>query len=56
MTGDVIVKVPNSNIDDREMRRDLGRKIGAIVADTMPLSQAERAGVIEQRVRALLDT
>jgi hypothetical protein len=56
MTGDVIVKVPNSNIDDREMRRDLGRKIGAIVADTMPLSQAERAEVIEQRVRALLDT
>ncbi len=56
MTGDVIVKVPISNVDDRIMRRDLGRKFGAIVVDTLPLSQSERANVIERRVREVLDT
>jgi hypothetical protein len=56
MTGDVIVKVPISNVDDHMMRRDLGRKIGAIVADTLLLSQSERADIIERRVREVLDT
>ena len=54
MSGDVIVKIAKSNVDDRTLQQELGHKVGAIVADTMPLSHGERRGEIERRVRALL--
>ena len=54
MSGDVIVKLATSNVDDRTLQQELGHKVGAIVADTMPLSHGERRGEIERRVRALL--
>ena len=54
MSGDVIVKVATSNVDDRNLQEMLGRKIGAIVADTLPFAHCERRSEIERRVRALL--
>ena len=54
MSGDVIVKLATSTVDDRTLQQELGHKVGAIVADTMPLSHGERRGEIERRVRALL--
>ena len=54
MAGDVIVRVPVANDDDRSLQRILGERIGDIVRDTLTLSAAERPAVIEQRVRALL--
>ena len=52
MAGDVIINVPKSNRDDEAVRRDLGRKIGAIVVDSMPLPHGERQVEIEKRVRS----
>jgi len=54
MAGDVIVRVPASNHDDRALQRELGERIGEIVRDTLALSATERPLAIEQRVRALL--
>ena len=54
MAGDVIVHVAGLNGDDRETLRQLGRKIGNVVRETLPLSANERAAVIEQRVRTLI--
>ncbi len=54
MAGDVIVRVPTSNNDDRALQRLLGQRVGEIVEQTLPLSGGERSAVIEQRVRALL--
>ncbi|MCP5150633.1 MAG: Rieske 2Fe-2S domain-containing protein [Ectothiorhodospiraceae bacterium] len=55
MAGDVIVRVPPSNADDLALQRELGDRIGAIVESTLELSASERAGVIEERVRAMLE-
>lgn len=52
MAGDVIINVPKSNRDDEEVRRDCGRKIGAIVVDSMPLPHGERQLEIERRVKS----
>lgn len=54
MAGDVIVKVPVSNTDDRALQRWVGDRVGEIVASTLLLSATERPVVIEQKVRALL--
>ena len=54
MSGDVIVKIAKSNVDDRTLQQELGHKVGAIVADTMPLAHDKRQGEIERRVRELL--
>ena len=54
MAGDVIVEVPTSNRDDREMQAKLGDEIGVIVEDTLTLSAADRAAEIETRVRRML--
>lgn len=53
MSGDVIVKAAKSNSDDTALQRDLGHRIGAIVAETLALPGAERASEIERRVRSL---
>lgn len=55
MAGDVIVKIDNSNVDDRRLQSVLGRAVGRIVQDTLPLAAAERPDRIEARVRQLLD-
>ncbi len=54
MSGDVIVKVLKLNIDDHQQQKQFGRKIGAIVAETMPLSHGERQFEIERRVRSMM--
>ena len=54
MSGDVIVKLATSNVDDRTLQQELGHKVGAIVADTLPLSHGERRSEIKRRVRVLL--
>lgn len=54
MAGDVIVRVPPANADDRAVQRALGSRVGEIVAMTLPLTAGERAGIIEARVRALI--
>ena len=41
-----------SNSDDRALQRNLGRKIGAIIVDTMGLAHRDRQAEIERRVRA----
>ena len=56
LAGDVIVRVPPSSAGDRAWQRELGRRIGEIVAQTLPLSAAERSKVIEKRVRSLLES
>ena len=55
LAGDVIVRVATSNSDDRALQRDLGRKIGAIVVDTMGLTHRDRQAEIERRVRAVVE-
>ena len=52
MAGDVIINVPKSNRNDEEVRRDLGRKIGVLVVDSMPLPHGERQAEIERRVKS----
>ena len=54
MSGDVIVKVAASNVDDRQAQEELGRKVGKIVVETLALAHEERAAEIEKRVRTLL--
>lgn len=54
MAGDVIVKVPMSNHDDRALQRWVGDKVGEIVHATLALPAAERAQQIEQLVRDAL--
>lgn len=56
MAGDVIVKVPLSNRDDKALQAWLGDRVGEIIKDTLPLTAAERSTAIEQRVRTLLST
>jgi hypothetical protein len=51
-SGDVIVRVPTSNSDDVGLQRRLGRLVGQIVHETLPLAAAERPREIERRVRA----
>jgi nitrite reductase/ring-hydroxylating ferredoxin subunit len=53
MAGDVIVELPTSNTDDEAVQRDIGRKVGEIVAQTLKVPHGERQRQIEQRVRAL---
>lgn len=53
-SGDVIVRVPISNSDDVAVQRRIGRLVGAIVQETLPVSFAERPREIERRVRAAL--
>jgi hypothetical protein len=50
----VIVRVAKSNSDDVGMQRDVGRLVGRIVVETLPLAAAERPREIERRVRAAL--
>jgi hypothetical protein len=54
MSGDVIVKVAKSNVDDQQAQEELGRKVGKIVVETLALAHEERAAEIEKRVRILL--
>jgi nitrite reductase/ring-hydroxylating ferredoxin subunit len=54
MSGDVIIKVGKSNVDDHKAQEALGKKVGKIVVDTLPLAQGEREAEIEKRVRKLL--
>ncbi len=54
MCGDVIVKIDESSLEDHKMRETLGRKVGKIVVETLPLTQGDRAMMIEKRVRELL--
>ncbi len=51
--GDVIVRAVNSNIADGELQRELGRKVGDIVIDTMPLRHGDRQAEIARRVGQL---
>jgi len=53
-SGDVIVRVPISNSDDVALQRRVGRLVGTIVRDTLPLSFAQRPREIERRVREAL--
>lgn len=53
-SGDVIVRVAKSNVDDTALQREVGRLVGRIVVETLPLAAAERPGEIERRVRAAL--
>jgi len=53
-SGDVIVRVPVSNSDDVAVQRRVGRIVGTIVVDTLPLPAADRPAEIERRVRAAL--
>ena len=55
MSGDVIVKVGKSNVDDQKAQEALGKKVGKIVVDTLPLAHGEREAEIEKRVRKLLE-
>ena len=50
MAGDVIVAVPEAD-DDTALQREVGRIVGEVVADTLPLSWDERPLVVERRVR-----
>ncbi len=51
--GDVIVRATNSNIADDELQRELGRKVGYIVVDTMALGHGDRRAEIARRVGQL---
>ena len=53
LAGDVILRVPVSNRDDRALQRRMGREIGRIVHDTMGLPRPARRAAIEERARAL---
>lgn len=53
-SGDVIVRVPKSNSDDVALQRDIGRIVGRIIHETLPLREAERPAEITRRVREAL--
>lgn len=48
--GDVIVRAVNSNIANDELQRELARKVGDIVVDTMPLRHGDRQADIARPV------
>ena len=50
--GDVILRVPVSNTDDVALQREVGRLVGRVVLETLPLAAASRPAEIERRVRA----
>ena len=50
--GDVIVRVPRSNVDDVALQREVGRLVGRVVMETLPLPAARRQAEIERLVRA----
>ena len=54
MAGDVIVRCPTSNSDDLAVQRDVGRRVGEVVAATRTLPHGERQAEIERRMRASL--
>src|SRR6185295_6675490 len=54
MAGDVIIVHPTSNTDDDALQRDIGRKVGEIVAQTLKTPHGKRQQEIEGRVRALI--
>lgn len=54
MAGDVIVRAPGLDVEDRDRRRTLATAIGEIVEDTKTLSEDSRAKEIERRVRELM--
>ena len=55
MAGDVIIRHPISNSDDVAVQRDIGRRVGEVVAATTSLPHRERQAEIERRLRAMLD-
>jgi hypothetical protein len=55
MAGDVIIRHPISNSDDVAVQRDIGRRVGEVVAATQALPHGERQVEIERRLRAMLD-
>jgi hypothetical protein len=54
MAGDVIIRHPISNSDDVAVQRDVGRRVGEVVAATVALPHGERQVEIERRMRAML--
>ena len=54
MAGDVIVVKPTSNEDDDALQRDMGHKVGEIVAGTLKNRHGDRQKEIEARVRKLI--
>ncbi|MBI1774098.1 MAG: Rieske 2Fe-2S domain-containing protein [Proteobacteria bacterium] len=54
MAGDVIVAHPISNADDEAVQREMGHKVGEVVASTLKISHGDRQREIESGVRALL--
>jgi nitrite reductase/ring-hydroxylating ferredoxin subunit len=55
MAGDVIIRHPISNSDDVAVQRDIGRRVGEVVAATSSLPHGARQAEIERRMRAMLD-
>ena len=53
MAGDVIIRHPISNTDDLAVQRDIGRRVGEVVAATQVLPHGERQAEIERRMRAM---
>jgi nitrite reductase/ring-hydroxylating ferredoxin subunit len=53
MAGDVIIRAPRAS-NDPVLQAELGRQIGAIIADTMGLDPDQRRSEIERRTRALI--
>jgi hypothetical protein len=53
MAGDVIIRHPVSNSDDVAVQRDIGRRVGDVVAATGALPHGERQAEIERRMRAM---
>ena len=54
MAGDVIVELPMSNRDDLALQREMGRRVGAIIHNSMEMERSERRVEIEHRVRSLI--
>ena len=55
MAGDVIIEFPVSNRDDVALQREMGKRIGDIVFETMTLERRQRRSKIECAVRELTE-
>jgi len=55
MAGDVIIEFPVSNRDDVALQREMGKRIGGIVFETMTLERRQRRSKIEGAVRELAE-
>ena len=56
ISGDVVLAIPKTAGDERELRQTLGSAVGRVIVDTLPLGYEERQAKVTRQLKKLRNT